>query len=319
MKETLRHAIDFAGDHLSRATKPLIAIVGPTAGGKTDLSVELALWIEETKPGGWIGAEIVNADSRQVYKHLDIGTAKATIDERRGVRHHLFDELDPREDVTAAWYQARALATIDDILARGKVPLLVGGSMLYVSAVVDGLSFAGKSDPLVRERLSQEYDYDEGRSLQARLRTLDPEAADRTERRNKVYMLRAMEIAERAGSVRDAKTKTSGRYDVLLLGLRWPRDVIKERIENRAKALLERGWLDEVKRLLEKGYGPNDPGMISHGYREIMEWMRAGGSMAELTKTISRNTARYAKRQMTWWGKDERIRWIDMHPSSSSR
>jgi tRNA dimethylallyltransferase len=312
MQEPLQIAIGLVDQHLATAKHPLIVVLGPTAGGKTALSVDLALAIREKHAGGWDDAEIVNSDSRQVYKHLDIGTAKATLEERRGVRHHLFDELDPREDVTAAWYQKRALTVLDNILSRGTVPLLVGGSMLYVSAVIDGLSFAGKSDPLTRERLSQEYDYDEGRSLQARLRTLDPEAADRTERRNKVYMLRAMEIAEMAGTVRHAKTKTVSPYDVLMIGLRWPREVIKERIEKRTRSLLEHGWIDEVKELLQKGYGPRDPGMISHGYREIMEWIPSKGSMSELAKTISRNTARYAKRQMTWWGKDERIQWIEM-------
>ncbi len=313
MREPLSIAIDLAEKHLASSKKPLLVVLGPTASGKTGLAVELALWIREKKPRDWTDAEIVNADSRQVYKHLDIGTAKATMEERKGVTHHLFDELDPKEEVTAAWYQARATETIDGILARQHVPILAGGSMLYVSAVVDGLSFAGKSNPAVRERLSREYDFDEGKSLQARLRTLDPEAADRTERRNKVYMLRAMEIAEQAGKVRDAKAKAPSRYETLLLGLRWPRELLKERIERRAQAMLDGGWIEEVRGLLARGYTAKDPGMISHGYRELLEALSSGTvDRRALGETIARNTRRYAKRQMTWWGKDERIQWIDM-------
>ncbi len=314
MQQAIRTASALIHKHLAAAKKPLIVILGPTASGKTAVSVDLALAIKDAQPHGWTDAEILNADSRQLYRGLDIGTAKATMKERRGVTHYLFDLFDPSEEVTAPKFQTAATTAIDEVLKKHHVPILCGGSMLYLSAVVDGLTFAGKSDPAVRQRLSDEYDLDEGLTLQKRLCEMDPEAAENTERRNKVYMLRAMEIAEQAGSVRRAKTKSDSPYDVLMIGLRWNRDELTKRINDRTPKLVNGGWIDEVKSLKAKGYSSKDPGMISHGYREILKWIEAGEdpeALPAVTEKIAAMTRQYAKRQMTWWKRDERIQWID--------
>lgn len=292
---------------LEAARLPLIAIVGPTAGGKTAFSIELAHALR----GEGMTPEILNADSRQVYRAMDIGTAKISREEMQDVPHHLLNLLDPDEELTAAWYRDRAAEVIADIHARSGVPVLVGGSMLYVSAVTDGLQFVPAADPGVRERLSREYDADGGAALYTQLLEADPETAAAFDRANKPYVLRALEIMETTGEKPSIARRTSDvPYDLLMLGVERPRDELQRRITSRVPELLKRGWIDEVRALRDAGYSTKDPGMKSHGYREILEYLERGGDEAALAETIAAKSRQYAKRQLTWWRPDPRIRWI---------
>jgi tRNA dimethylallyltransferase len=237
---------------LADAKRPLIVILGPTASGKTAFSIALA------KNRGDV--EIINADSRQIYRCLDIGTAKITQRHMQGVPHHLLSVLDPKQELTAAWYQKQACELIDSVHRRGRVPMLVGGSMLYISGVIDGLDFSGPGDP--------------------------------------------------------RKSKNSIPYDLFIIGIDRPRDELMKRINERTAELFAKGWMEEVRGLLKKGYTAKDPAMKSHGYREIMEQLGMENGKwkiddaKELISLISRKTRQYAKRQMTWWRPDTRIVWI---------
>lgn len=301
----------------SAISKPLIVIVGPTASGKTAFSIQLAkelLSLGKT-------SEIVNADSRQFYRGLDVGTAKITQKEMEEVPHHLLSVLSPREPSTISWFKERASRVIEEIHTRGNVPILVGGSMLYVSALVDGLEPIPPADPAIRERLLKEYDADGGETLFRKLSEIDPETAASFPKQNKVYVVRALEIFESTGKTKSEQRKVSGSpYDLLMIGMDRPMEELKSLISERTKAMLENGWIEEVRRLKEAGFGPEDPGMKSIGYREILGFLegqegrkaegQGDGDVDSLSVVISSQTRAYAKRHMTWWKKDPRIRWI---------
>ena len=291
-------------DFIPTASKPLVVILGPTASGKTSFSIACARCIEH--------AEIINADSRQLYQYLDIGTAKITPEEMQGIPHHLLDVLDPKEEVTAAWYKKEAQGAIHDLHCKGKIPLLVGGSMLYISAVIDGLRFPPGADERTRSRLDAEYENDQGEALYAKLLEIDPDTALAFSKKNKPYLLRAMEIYEiTKKKPSEARQKNSCPYDLLILGIDRPRQELTRRINLRTAELFTKGWVEEVRGLLKKGYTADDPGMKSHGYREIIAWLDSGKpSLEELQESIAAKTRQYAKRQLTWWRHDERIQWI---------
>lgn len=301
-------------DHLGRSIQPLIVVLGPTASGKTNFSVDLAQHIRAQQPTGWMNAEIINADSRQLYTHMNIGTAKITEEEKRGVVHHLFDVLDPTEDVSIAWYKEKATDLIDDCHRRRVVPVLVGGSMLYISAVVDGLDPLPPVDPELRAKLEREWDIDDGWSLYDRLLSLDPVTAKNFQAQNKRYVVRALELYEKTGVIPSLLKKTiPPPYQILQFGMHWARELLTERIDRRTQLMLDAGWIEEVEGLLDRGYTSKDPGMKSHGYREIIAWMQSDEQdKTALAELIASKTRQYAKRQMTWWGDDDRIRWIDM-------
>lgn len=309
---------------LEGTSKPLIVILGPTAAGKTSASIEIA----KSVSGG-----VVNADSRQIYRYLDIGTAKVIVDETslrqgfgwqvQGVPHHLLSVKDPKEEVTVGWYQEEALKVIENILERRKVPLLVGGSMLYLSSIIDGLSLAPAADPALRKHLEQEYDRDGGVALYKRLQSIDPDAASAIHPQNKSYVVRALEIYEtlklpKSMSVKEHKSP----YDLLILGVTRPRSELLKRIEERIEEMFTRGWIEEVRDLLARGYTPEDPGMRSLGYREICQYLKEvegseGSEDIEVAKErlrqrIVAKTRQYAKRQMSWWRNDPRIRWMSL-------
>lgn len=300
--------------HLQSMEKPLIAVVGPTASGKTGYSIRLAKHIAATaREHGWAGAEVVNADSRQLYRHMDIGTAKVTEEEMEGVAHHLLDVLEPTEAVNIAWYKERATAVIDAMHARKHVPLLVGGSMLYVSAVVDGLEPLPEAPPELRARLEQEYDADDGWTSYDRLMRIDPATGARFDKANKRYVVRALELHAMTGIPPSTLKKTvPPPYQILQFGIRRPKELLDARIAARTENLLRNGWIEEVEGLLDRGYTVKDPGMMSHGYREIVAWLSSDErDRRALADGIGRKTRAYAKRQMTWWEADERILWMD--------
>ncbi len=303
LPSTLR---DFLG---ASPARPLIAVVGPTGSGKTDFSIRLAKGIAA------IGftAEVVNADSRQFYRNLDIGTAKITEAEMKGVPHHLLSVLDPKEDCSIAWFQKRAGEVISEIHARGHIPMVVGGSMLYVSALIDGYEPISPADPATRQRLSDEYDADHGVTLMQKLQEIDPESAKGIPRENKVYLVRALEIWETTGKPKSAQMKKgTSPYDLLIFGMDIDAEVLKKRVSDRTEAMIQGGWIEEVKILRELGYGHDDPAMESHGYREILAALERGDiDAAKLAKDISTKTRQYAKRSLTWWRRDPRIHWIN--------
>jgi tRNA dimethylallyltransferase len=292
---------------LGEARKPLIVILGPTASGKTNFSLRVA---QELRRHGR-QAEIVNADSRQLYRHLDIGTAKIRSEEMQRIPHHLLSVLDPKEEVTIAWYKQRAVRVIREILARSNVPLLVGGSMLYLSAVIDGLEPLSPADPELRERLSCEYDRDGGELLAAKLESVDPEGAKQIHKQNRTYLVRALEIYELTGvPPSKQRRRTPCSFDLLILGIALPREELTVRIAQRTKAMLDGSWIEEVRRLLDRGYSVSDPGLKSQGYRAVVSFFGGKLTRERLEDEINRNVRQYAKRQMTWWHRDPRIHWI---------
>jgi tRNA dimethylallyltransferase len=230
----------------------------------------------------------------------------------KGIPHHLFSVLDPAEPVSIAWYQKEAMKLIDEILARGGLPVLVGGSMLYIASIIDGLVPVDRSDPDLRKKLEEEYDRDEGHTQWNRLQEMDPESAENIPHENKVYVVRALEIIELTGKKKSQqRDRTTPPYDIFIIGIDQDREVLKKRIIERTKKMFEQGWMDEVKSLMERGYDETTPAMQSHGYREIMEAIQSGSIDHDaLIDVISKNSIAYAKRQRTWWKGDERIRWV---------
>ncbi len=322
MTQNWKEALTF---HVRKSAHPLIVVLGPTASGKTAFSLQVAHAVAESRGSTELttgsspmrAAEIINADSRQLYRFMDIGTAKIKPEETEGIPHHLLDVLDPKEEATAAWYKAEATRVIHEVLARGNIPILVGGSMLYISALLDDLQFVASGDPVLRQKLEQQYDVDGGVALYARLMEIDPETGSAFSVKNKPYVVRAMEIYESTGG-KPSQFKQKGEcpWDLLIFGMEWPRENLVERINARTEQMFAGGWVDEVRLLLDRGYSIDDPGMKSHGYREIAEKItnsECGMRNAEwkkLHESIAAKTRQYAKRQMTWWKHDQRIHWL---------
>lgn len=283
------------------AAPPLLGIVGPTASGKTALALALA----ERLP-----VEIVVADSRQVVRGMDVGTAKPDAAARAAVAHHLLDLVDPDQPFTVVDWVDRARALVPEIAARDRLPLLVGGTGLYVAALVDGHDYAGQaSSPEHRQRLTDELDAQGLEPLAGRLTALDPELAARIDRRNPRRVLRALERAEAGGGgVPLRRDPYPGR--VILIGLSRPRDVLYRRIDERAAWIFDNGLLDEVRRLLAAGYGTDLRPMSGHGYREAAAYLTGTIDLEEAVERTARRTRQYAKRQLTWFRRDPRVVWL---------
>ncbi|TDE14006.1 tRNA (adenosine(37)-N6)-dimethylallyltransferase MiaA [Jiangella asiatica] len=281
---------------------PVLAVVGPTAAGKSDLAVELALRL---------GGEVVNADSMQLYRGMDIGTAKLTPAERRGVPHHLLDIYDVTEPATVAEFQRLARDAIDDCRRRGVVPVLVGGSALYVRAVLDEFEFPG-TDPVVRRRLEAELAEVGAPELHSRLAVRDPVAAAAILPTNGRRVVRALEVIELTGRP-FAATLPPRRYaydPVLQLGLDVPRDVLDARIERRVDIMWERGLVDEVRRLAGGRLRDGPTASRALGYAQVLSFLD-GDSTEEAARTETvQATRRFARRQHAWFGKDERVAWL---------
>jgi len=286
---------------------PLLMIVGPTAVGKSEVAVRVALEL---------GGEVVTADSMQVYRGLDIGTAKPTAAERRGVPHHMIDVVDPDEEYSVARYQEQATEAIADIAARGQRPLLVGGSGLYVRAVVDGLDFPLAADPVLRKRLTEQARDLGAAALHARLAQVDPAAAARIHPNDEKRILRALEVYESTGRPISAQQTIApgaqSRYNITAYGLTLPRPALYPRIEARVDRMIERGLVEEVEGLLARGYGERLVSMRGLGYRQIIGYLRGQYEFISAVGRVKRDTRRLAKRQLTWFRADRRLRWIDV-------
>jgi tRNA dimethylallyltransferase len=286
--------------------RPLVAIVGPTAVGKTALALRLA----QDLP-----VEVVSADSRQVYRHMDIGTAKPTAQERQQVRHHLVDAVDPDETFTLVQYQELAYSAIDDVLSRDRIPILVGGTGLYVRAVLEGLSIPHVSPDLeLRAQFEAEADAQGCEALHERLRGLDLQAAEQIDARNVRRVIRALEVCiHTGGPISSLRAKSPPPYRILRIGLTMPRDQLYRRIDERIDRMMSAGLLAEVQSLVERGYGLDLPSMSGLGYRQIGMYLCGEVSLEEAVALIKRHTRRFVRRQANWFRRDDaRINWFDV-------
>jgi tRNA dimethylallyltransferase len=281
-------------------TAGLVAIVGPTAAGKSDLAVELALRL---------GGEIVNADSMQLYRGMDVGTAKLSAAERRGVPHHLLDIWDVRETASVAGYQRRAREVIEAIRERGRVPLLVGGSGLYVRAVIDDLDFPG-TDPVLRARLEAELAEVGPAALHARLTSRDPVAAASILASNGRRIVRALEVIEMTGRPFSASMPSYDDDTAVQIGLSVPRPELDARIAARVERMWSAGLVEEVRRL--EPYGLRDGLTASRalGYSQVLRHLSGEWSEERAREETVRATRRFARRQESWFRRDPRVRWI---------
>jgi tRNA dimethylallyltransferase len=281
---------------------PIVAVVGPTASGKTDLSLDLA---------GRLGGEVVNTDAMQVYRGMDIGTAKLPPADRRGIPHHLLDTLTVRDPLTVAEFQRQARAVIAELRGRGVTPVLVGGSALYTRAVIDRFEFPG-TDPEVRARLEAELDEIGSRALHARLRDVDPEAADRILPENGRRIVRALEVVEITGRPFTASLPRLEYVDPLTVqvGVDIDRPTLDARIEQRVAQMFGGGVVEEVGRLLGEGLADGRTASRAIGYREVAAYLSGELSLDEARERTFLATRRFARRQDSWFRKDPRIVWV---------
>lgn len=290
---------------------PILALVGPTAIGKTSLSIDLAQKIN---------CEIISVDSMQVYRYMDIGTAKITTSEMRGVPHHLIDIIDPDEDYDAARFVRDSTAAISSISERGKTPLLTGGTGLYLKALVDGLAAGLPENRKIRENLKGRLSREGGVKLHEELALCDPKSADKIHPNDSLRVIRGLEIFLSTGipwsvhieTAKSEKAKGGATGNNLIIGLNSARDRLYKRINMRVDVMLEMGFEEEVQELLAKGYGRGLKSMGSIGYRHMTNYLFGEWGFDEMKELLARDTRRYAKRQLTWFGKIGNIEWFDV-------
>ena len=284
----------------------LVAVVGPTATGKSDLAIYLAREFD---------GEVINADSRQVYRYMDIGTAKLSWEELALVPHHLIDIINPDEDFSLAQYKEMATGKIDDIHERGKLPILAGGTGQYVRALLEGWGVP-KVEPDLELRKKLEKKAAEGKAdeLYRELEEVDPEAARTIDPRNVRRVIRALEVSSQTGKpFSRLRTKTPPPYDTLIIGLTTDRKELYRRIDLRVDSMIENRLLDEVKKLKQMGYGADIPAMSSIGYKQIMMYLNDEISLESAIHQIKTETHRLVRRQYNWFSlSDERIKWLDI-------
>lgn len=281
----------------------LIFIVGATATGKSELSLQLA---------ERLNGEIVNADSMQLYRGMDIGTAKLSPQERRGIPHHLIDVLDVNQDASVAEYQGWARSKINELLGSGKSVIVVGGTGLYVKAILDELNFPD-TDPEVRARLSEEADRIGGDAMHERLGKLDPAASAAIPKENLRRVVRALEVIEITGKPFTANLPRAGASyypDAKQFGLVMDRDDLKARIDRRVDLMWSEGFVGEVRALIEKGITTGKTAKAALGYNQIISFLEGRISESEAMEETKRATRAYARRQETWFSRDARIKWL---------
>lgn len=291
----------------SPATKKprVVAIVGPTGSGKSALGWHLAREF---------GGELVSADSVQVYRGLDIGSAKATAEERRVVIHHLVDILDPDEEYSAARFRSQAVTIIQSLHERNIPVFVVGGTGLYLRTLTRGIFRGPEANPELRRSLGRQAEEKGSETLYEELKRVDRDAASRIHPRDAVRIIRALEVYQMSGQPISGFQKEHGfkerDFNVLKIGLSFPRDELFRRIDARVHRMLDRGWVEEVRGLLQKGYSPKLKSLQSLGYRQVISFLQGEKSIAETVLSIQGDTRRYAKRQLTWFKADPEIRWF---------
>lgn len=289
----------------------VLAIVGPTASGKTAVGIDLALRLN---------GEIVSADSMQVYRGLDTGTAKPSPEEMRLVPHHMIDIRDIDQPFTVAEYQDEARAAIDSIHERGRLPIVTGGSGLYVRAAVDDLSFPPEHtrSAVIRLRLEESAKKHGAEALHKRLHDIDPASAEKIHPANMRRVIRALEVFETTGlpfsSFAGEWEKRASIYELVMVGITADRDVLYRLIDERVDVMVENGLVDEVKKLVGQGYRDALEQKMALGYREIISYLDGSTTLEEAVNAIKRNTRRFAKRQMTWFSRDPRVIWYKRRP-----
>ena len=292
---------------------PLVAVVGPTAVGKTEVGVLLAKAIN---------GEVVSADSMLIYRYMDVGTAKPSEEEMCGIPHYMLDIIDPDEEYSVALYQEAAERYIKDICHKGKYPLLVGGTGLYVRSVTDHYNFS-------RAEINWEYRTELNRlaNLQGNgylhnlLKAVDALAAEKIHLNDRKRIIRALEVFDQTGrpisSFHDKDMYEKPKYNLHIFGLNMERSKLYRRIEQRVDQMLEQGLLEEVKSLLDRGYSTDLTSMKGLGYKEIAYYLSGTLSLTEAVEMLKRNTRRFAKRQMTWFKRDSRIKWLNIDEPQS--
>lgn len=286
----------------------IIVLVGPTAVGKTYTSVELAKKFN---------TEIISADSMQIYKYMDIGTAKVTEDEKQGIPHHMIDIIYPDENYSVLEFKNDAEILIDKLLMDNKTPVIVGGSGLYVNSLIYDLHFGKvKSDLKIRDYYTSMYNEHGEDYLYNKLIEVDPESADKIHKNNVKRVIRALEVHDITGKkfsqMNTDIRKKSDKYEPILIGLSMDRKILYERINERVDNMINDGLIDEVKGLLNKGYNKNLVSMQGIGYKEIVDYLEGHIELEESINILKRNTRRFAKRQFTWFLNDENVKWFNI-------
>ena len=294
---------------MNSTKKPLIVIAGPTASGKTELSISLAKRVN---------GEIISGDSMQVYKYLNIGTAKITPEEMDGVPHHLIDIIEPAEDYNVQLFQESAKKIIEDIHKRNKVPILAGGTGLYIDSLVYDYSFINESpDNSIRNKLWDEFHKHGSNHIISKLREKDPDSLSHLDLSNTKRIIRALEIIEKnninfSELEKNSRTEKESPYNLYYFVITMNRDELYDRINKRVDLMFEKGWLDEVKSILESGIASeSNSSMQGLGYRQIIQYLKGETGFEECRDKIKQETRRFAKRQLTWFRKNKDIIWLD--------
>ncbi len=292
---------------------PIICIAGPTASGKTALAVALARELN---------GEVVSCDSMQVYKRMDIGTAKPSLDERQSIPHHMIDVAEPWEDYSVSRYCADAAPIVENIVSRGKTAIIAGGTGLYMDSLIRGNDFAPFPSTGVRERLEQEADREGMEALLARLRAVDPEAADRLHLSDRKRIIRAMEVYLETGETITAHNRRTQalppRFSPVWLGLDFEsRAELYSRIDRRVDAMLNAGLLEEIRALLRSGIPEKCTAMQAIGYKEFTDVLDGRCTVEAAADQVRQSSRRYAKRQLTWFRRNERIHWLRRGPEAA--
>ena len=282
----------------------IICIAGPTASGKTALAVELAKEL---------CGEVVSCDSMQVYRRMDIGTAKPTVEERQGIPHHMIDVCDPTDDFSVGRYCDMAAPIVDDIIARGKTAIIAGGTGLYMDSLIRGNDFAPFPSTGVRERLEQQADREGMDAMRALLASIDPEAAARIHDRKR--LIRALEVYYETGRTITEHNRLTQqippRYTPLWLGLDFSsRQDLYDRIDTRVSIMLEMGLVEEIRELLASGIPPKATALQAIGYKEFVEALAGHGTIREAADQVRQSSRRYAKRQLTWFRRNPNMHWL---------
>lgn len=286
--------------------QPLILIIGPTAVGKTALSLELARDFR---------GEIISGDSMQVYRKMDIGTAKVNKEEQAGIPHHLIDILDPDQLFSVQEFQTLARQKIEEIAMRGNLPFVVGGTGLYIDALVYEYQMPRViEDPEFRQKWRTYADQRGNLALHQKLQEMDPVSAKRLHPNDRKRIIRAMEVTEKLGvPFSEVQKKGESRYDALWIGLTMPREQLYQRINERVDLMLEAGWLEEVENLRENGYQLSHTAMQAIGYKELNLYLEGKLGLQEAINQIKKGTRKFAKRQLSWFRRISDVHWFDVN------